>query len=558
MLRLTLSKPRYAIQDLAARTLGGEKLMLKVNECFLEELRPNYYTLSDVWLSEAISPKSEGLGIARRSRLQQNPMNTKILLSVERIVKTLRRLRVMNDKTPFFALLNRLGSSDIEWDSPSYHFADSRTPLELYNEIAYMLHDVARQTSSVSDRMILSKFTLSQLDAYLQTTKSRELQPDRIFLKNCIDLIIQSGSHYYVRSALKLVSDEELENYGMLAFYLQTNQVFHLEAHLQRRIYSAKFIDPKIFSDLLYKCACEFIKYSAEEQACDVLQFGIDHQCGRVWRNLNRVRVMAKKYGMFKLTLVLNKARNSFTFPVSWKAFQEDLNLKDYISLLEKSHFDFYKNFYAFDFLLNKLSDRNMSVSEWRKYIDQTQPSDACRNSLKEFHLLLILNHVASSKGLGFLSLLLHSLMCRSGYANIFINTLKLNSGESRSGFRAILHCLSKSTSSTISGYESFRFFTETYPKLSKEKGLPLFDLNQKDYCLFMRTCLSGTNYRLFYFYFFHYLMKFQKDILKVDEVSKKWVWAFHPDLNGIIHERLAVDLKEPNIIPFSPRSWKI
>lgn len=498
-----------SLQNFAAKILGGDKLVKQLENGSLKTASTKALSRSDVWLREALV----NTATTRRSYTLPHSgaiyPSRSIDVSLNVILSTLRRLRFANDAGGYFILLNRIKSSRVRWVSNSGKPIAGNVPVELYREVSHMLR--AKSSGFQREELVcLAKFTLKLLRDYNEIVALRRpLKPDKIFLRNCADIVTRLGSMTFLNAFNNLIEHEDIKVYAMISFYLQTKQIAHLVQFLESSNLRRDSLGLELASSLLLHCIREFVTLGLEDIACSTLELLLKKCALDLEKPLNDVKLIAEKFGAFKVQLAINKAndpelRSAF---VPWKTFQKDLSFKDYINLFDESEIDFYNETASMEFLSSKLPHDRMALEGWYHLFEETRPHPTASASLKAFHFNTILSTVASTGSLGLVTLFWRHSIVKLGLTEDFLNSHNLISSRNCGGFHIILRSVGKSSSAKLAGYQLFNFLKHDFKKLTSNHGVATFNLTNKDYFYLMQSATRGPNVSSVYFYLFHHLL---------------------------------------------------
>lgn len=508
---------------MTAEVIGGKRLAEDVEAASLSTLNSKFETYTDSWLKNALVYSNK-----------LNKDKRKDVLSLNIIIKTLQKLRSVEDYRSYFILLNKINSVDIQWVSHSGKplKLPNSTPVEFYHELSKMLSKLSKQPSSYYDTVILAKFTLKLLDEYNTdfAIKDQVLRTkSSLFFQNCLTVIIKSESVFYLQATLKKIfqnpkgiskpCQETLQHYAILSFYFQTSQTPKMLQYLNENILSESLElaeNSNILVPLLLEITHKCISLELEEVTCLILHTLRDKfhytlsSCDFV-----KIRDLSEKFALFKVHLTLYQLHpNDETLKIAWKTFQKDLDFKGYVDLFEESNLDFFKELLDVDFLQDKLPKKYTKLDEWKTFIKDTEPSKEAPDSLNAFYIDCVLRSSASNRYLGFVSLLWYHLVVELDKTKDFINTSRIMSRENNSDFHILLHSVGRSSASKLSGSVLFNFLRKDYQKCNNANT---FKFTVRDYYSLMRSCLYGNDHHLVYYYLFHYLLDMGHELLTKD-----------------------------------------
>lgn len=517
---------------------------------------PNYKrtnSITDKWLKEALK---------RKDKLNEDKLRN-VNLRLHVVLTTLQKLRTAYNPALYFALLNRIGTGHITWlnitGRPIDTFPSNRLPLEFYHELSNMLYKVSLQP--VKDKTALAKFSLQLLDRYFlliaeSFTGEQKFRANTKFLRNCALLVIKSQSNYYLDAIQRLfakhLKSQLLANLSQLAFYVETCQWTSVVEILPLCISESALESSKererdiqlleLFSPCLVKSLGVMITQGMENEVCLILRSLSKWNFRFHQHDSSNLMQLCKRHSCFEIIATMNKL--SF-ITVSSKQFdldklQSDVSLKKCMSDLSKDNFEPFKHDSFLQSLSLKLSDLPLSLSVWKRYIDdvdQQMRTDSTPPPLRAFFTTILLSHISVQKSFDFMLSLVEYMVYEKNFRKSLLQTKNLVGSRENSSFHCLFHAASQANSTKVTLLTLFN-------KLN-EHG---YQFSVHDFLSMLKVCKNYSDCDFFYFVFYNLLITHSHRFFLFDEFSDKFTWRLPIQIGNAISgwlSSLQIDIQE-------------
>lgn len=528
-----------ALGKIAAEVLLRETYISRKHDDYMKWNKPlvkeaKNQSLTDAWLQEAI-----------RDPKRKDTYNSKVVLSLPIVLRTLQRLRSNDSISMYFALMSRIKCSDIKWFSTNGYTvtASNHMPLEFFHELSTMLNRMFAAKQTPLDIDTITKFTfefMSRYDFLMKSKSISNLRQTTKFYKNCIFLTTKSGSISHLLETLKRIPEKRqgLKVLAELTFYQQSSQTFRAFNFLEQKIMGpdAIHLDEEEVADffpVFFSLMLSSISKGGENICCSLLKkLSADWKYEMSTHDYTILRELSERTAAIEVLITLQQCYPSYSSVLMpWKTFESQLDWKRFIDGLYDVKIDLFSQEQDLDFLQFKLSSIGPKIQDWVTFLNkEIMPIDA-NESLKAFSLHSVLLYLGANKNLGFLVSILEHMIYEMNLAEVFLNTHKLLGQAKCSNFHVLFKAMSNSGSSVLSANFLFNF-------LLHERQLP-FEFNANDFYYMMKSCLSGANYPAIYHFLYHCIRKLGATFYRTE--GKELIWCLPPQIESLIRDNLAL-----------------
>lgn len=520
-----------------AKSVGNEKI--KARQHSMDELvrsMSKSQTVIDNWISNAIGN--------RKSNHQKHAT----VLHLPIVLKTLQRLRSTNKRALYFALMNKIQSSQIRWISQSAKEIDTddKLPAEFYNEVSNMLYRISLRCGA-EELNALSKFLLQLLANYESAVQQRGISKQNSkFYRNCLLPLAKTESVSLLYEGLSLVppSSRNIKLLTEMAFYFHTSQFSKLLAHLEFNLLRSNSISLDqeeidvffpLFFDIMHKC----------------ILLGDEHMCIKLLSKITQdwnfemddhyeslLIEICERNAANEVIQALNGDKSFDSCPERrWKVIQSQSSWDQFMSYVCHVDVNLFNEYQDLDFLQQKLSSVGASLNDWKSFLDNHKIPATANSSVKALIVNTILVTLVANKPLDFVMSIMEHMLYELNYCQYFLDTAMLAGQRSYSGFHCLFKAFSNSRSSVLTSSTLFKF-------LEQKKD---YHFTISDYYFMMKSCLTGAGHHSLYYFLFQYISRKGSSLYQSSNGSL--TWALPPRIEQLLNLNIAEQKGDKRIL---------